>query len=451
MHGGDLVSARKVTLVVVVVALLLAAEGWLALDIKGQAGAERTEKLNLARTRAAAAAANRAVSDTKRKLSGTQQATARRVAARRQEAKLIAQSRTTLSAMNTRMASAGKILAGANASVARLRDCAHATTDSAAARRFLNPVAAVATLRNAGAACEAGLRAVDADAAVFPFDFSDPAPLRVGNVYYAYSTNASAGNVQLIASFDLAHWVIVGDALPALPSWAVPGATWAPTVTRIGSKYMMYYTVRSAVPAQCVSVASADSPAGPFVDKTKKPLVCQADRGGSVDPRVFVDAYGNATLLWKSEGAGGFTPQIWSQPLNPRGTALTGRASVLIGADRAWESGNVEAPALVAAGNELVLFYSGGQWNTSGYAVGAARCASPAGPCRKESGPVLTTHGSIAGPGSADFLRGADGTVWAFYSAYRAPHVGAPNSRLLHVARVDVSATSISFQAPNVR
>ena len=68
---------------------------------------------------------------------------------------------------------------------------ATATLDSRAG----NTPAAISALRLVQAACMR-VRADEGDDAVFPFDFSDPSVVRVGKVYYAYSTNAAAGNLQ---------------------------------------------------------------------------------------------------------------------------------------------------------------------------------------------------------------------------------------------------------------
>ncbi len=58
-----------------------------------------------------------------------------------------------------------------------------------------------------------------------------------------------------------------------------------------GPLFVMYYTVRHrASGRQCVSVAVSVLPQGPFVDASLAPLVCQFERGGSIDPSPFVDS-----------------------------------------------------------------------------------------------------------------------------------------------------------------
>ncbi|MGZ8763272.1 MAG: hypothetical protein ACXW2Y_08100, partial [Acidimicrobiia bacterium] len=92
----------------------------------------------------------------------------------------------------------------------------------------LNTVTAVAALRSAQPACADALTA--GSAAAFPFDFPDPSVIRVGALWFAYSTNAGAGNVQVLASSDRHRWLIIGNALPVTAPWADRGATWAPAV-----------------------------------------------------------------------------------------------------------------------------------------------------------------------------------------------------------------------------
>ena len=48
-----------------------------------------------------------------------------------------------------------------------------------------------------------------------------------------------------------------------------------------------------------------------------------------------------------------------------------------------------------------VLLYSGGWWESAGYATGYATCDSPLGPCAKVTTerPLHTNGGGVAGPG----------------------------------------------------
>jgi hypothetical protein len=293
-------------------------------------------------------------------------------------------------------------------------------------------------LRAAAGACSRTLAL--ATGAHFPYDFPDPFVLPAGGAYYGYSTNSGAGDIQVIRSADLTDWELVGNALPTLPGWAEPGATWAPSVLARGGGYVVYYTVREAASRrQCISRAVATRPTGPFHDDSAGPLVCQRELGGSIDPSPFVDADGRAHLLWKAEGTGGPPQTIWSQQLTADGLALTGTAHALITADHGFEQGVVEAPSLVHADGAYHLVYAAADWNSRRYTAAVATCAGPAGPCTKPAdGRLLSSGPRLAGPGGVELFRGHDGALWAAFHAFSEPNVGYPASRYLYLARVRI-------------
>ena len=273
--------------------------------------------------------------------------------------------------------------------------------------------------------------------AVYGQDFADPYVLEAAGTWYAYSTNRRGRNVPVIRSDDLRDWHPVGDALPELPAWSGRGRVWAPAVLARAGAYGLYYTTRvQGTDLQCVSVATASSPAGPFVDRSTGPFVCQADRGGSIDASPFVDVDGTAYLLWKSEDRGdGYPATIWSRRLSDDGLSLLGPAAPILEHDRDWERRTIEAPSMVRDGDSLHLFYSGGQWQGTAYAVGHAVCASPAGPCTKATTPVIASNGVLSGPGGQEVVHGPDGRRWLAYHAWVPAEGGyaAGARRLLHV------------------
>ncbi len=155
--------------------------------------------------------------------------------------------------------------------------------------------------------------------------------MRVGDVYYGYSTNSANANIQYARSFDLANWERQGDALPALPTWAAPnfGLTWAPGVIQIEDTFVLYYTTRDTESdLQCISLAVSDSPEGPFIDESTGPFVCQTEIGGSIDPYPFRDEDGQLYLLWKNDGnCCGKEIGLWVQPLSRGWSLLCRRAN----------------------------------------------------------------------------------------------------------------------------
>src|SRR5688572_3077624 len=90
---------------------------------------------------------------------------------------------------------------------------------------------------------------------VYNSDFPDPHVILVDGTYYAYSTVVSPSNIQVISSKNLVNWEDLGDALPALPKWAMinSGFTWAPGVIQIEDTFVMYYVARDKeADLQCI-------------------------------------------------------------------------------------------------------------------------------------------------------------------------------------------------------
>jgi hypothetical protein len=276
---------------------------------------------------------------------------------------------------------------------------------------------------------------------VYPFDFPDPDVILVGQSYYAYATNSVVGNIQILQSADRTHWTTVGDALPSLPPWAAPHYTWAPSVAQIGGKFVLYYAANLVGSGtECISVATATQPQGPYVDRTTAPLECQRALGGSIDPSSFVDSNGTPYLLWKSGKPG--TSKIWSEQLDSAGTAFAAGASAiaLLVPVHPWEAGTVEAPDLVEANGHYFLFFSGNDWNTASYAIGVAVCTGPAGPCLDSSvQPLLASGPGEEGPGGPSVFTDTTGGWWMAFHAWTPGAVGFPHSRDLYLRKLDLS------------
>jgi putative cell wall-binding protein len=277
--------------------------------------------------------------------------------------------------------------------------------------------------------------------AVWTDDFPDPWVLQVGGTYYAYSTNR-AGNVPTISSTDLVHWKTEGDALPDLPPWAGAHHTWAPAVTFVAGRYVLYYTVHDNVTGlQCISRATSTSPAGPFTDNSTGAMICQTDRGGSIDPAPFVDGDGALYLVFKSEGTlFGEPTRIWSQRMSPDGLGFAlWDPRELAHTDLSWEGRVIEGPSLFADSGTYYLFYSANEWASPAYTTGWARCAGPSGPCEKPNpNPLLTSRGGVAGPGGPTAFRDTAGRAWLAYHGWKSAAVGYDRggARMLHLDKL---------------
>jgi Glycosyl hydrolases family 43 len=354
---------------------------------------------------------------------------------RQLSARRLGQVTAEIAAARSMLAEAQSGVASGTIEIGDVHACAGGVERSVSALQAGDQSQAVATLSSVVPACE---NAIDSGSGgpVYPFDFADPDILVNQGTYFAYGTNSTAGNIQIMESPDLVHWTKVGDALPTLASWATPGDTWAPAVIHLKRAYVLYYTAAMAgSKVQCLSVATSHRPQGPFTDSTTAPLECQPSLGGSIDPSPYVDADGQPYLTWKSIGSDGHPATIWAQALDPQGTALVGTTpTALLSPTQSWEGSVVEAPTMVAADGSYFLFYSANNWNSADYAVGVARCGGVLGPCVKPlSGPLLASGPDYEGPGGeAVFTNDAGGLEMAF-QGWMPGAVGYPHMRLLFV------------------
>jgi beta-xylosidase len=254
-----------------------------------------------------------------------------------------------------------------------------------------------------------------------------------GGRYYLFtSQDAVPANVPVRSGSVVGHWGTMTDALPDLPAWATSGVTWAPDVARFGNHYMLYFTSRLAgvTPStMCIGDAISTAVAGPYI-ASAVPFICQTAQFGSIDPRVFVDADGTPYMVWKSDENARSTADthIYSQQLSADGMHLLGAPTAIFSPDEPWQGTIVEAPQLVLVRGIYYLFYSGGWFNQPYYAIGAARCAGPAGPCADTtSTPLLGSNAQGEGPGEESVFSN-DAGVWLLYTPFRStlPLPGPP-------------------------
>lgn len=264
--------------------------------------------------------------------------------------------------------------------------------------------------------------------AIAPFqldqDFPDPGALVVGDRVYAYATNRPGANVQVASTTDMTMWTMSDhDALPQLPGWAAPGKTWAPEPARLpGGRYALYFTASDAASTyQCIGVAFADDPEGPFASSAEKPLVCPVDEGGAIDASVTTDQNGQQYLVWKNDGnCCGYDTWIQAQPLAADGASLMGTPTRLTRQTEPWEGTLVEAPVIVHHDDEYVLLYSANDYANSSYVTGVATAKSLLGPYTKQKQPLLSTaasHGRYLGPGGEDLVS-FQGREWMLFHSW---------------------------------
>ncbi|WP_433181890.1 glycoside hydrolase family 43 protein [Actinoallomurus sp. CA-150999] len=261
---------------------------------------------------------------------------------------------------------------------------------------------------------------------VIPSNFPDPGVIKVGTTFYAYATNSHGKNMP-VASARSARgpWsILAADGLPRLGEWAKAGKTWAPDVSRRkDGKFLLYYAAHNAaLNRQCVGVAVASSPAGPFAPSGTKPLVCDAPAGahqGKLNPEIIdaagYEEAGRRYLLYKVGYNQYHKPSFLAlQRMSADGLHRVGKPKVIL--KQTNEPYTVEAPYLVHRGGKYVLFYSAGVFSKDNYQTRYAVASSLGGPYKKAAKPLMTTAGfgrKVNGPGGAVVV--ADAGSWRIF------------------------------------
>ena len=263
-------------------------------------------------------------------------------------------------------------------------------------------------------------------------DFPDPTVIQAADdAYYAYATQGTDDgeliHIQVARSENLVDWTILGDALPQAPVWATQIQNlWAPDVIYDAGRdrYVMYYSAHSdSTNAKCLAVATADDPAGPFVD-AGEPLLC-GPGFVNIDPMAFDDPVsGRRLLYWGS----GFEP-IKVRELAPDGMSFAEGSEatpvVYPGFERDY-SVLIEGAWVVYRDGWYYLFYSGDNCcgENANYAVMVARARDPLGPFERlgqangtGNSAILELKGPWYATGHNSVVTDAAGQDWIFYHA----------------------------------
>ena len=229
-------------------------------------------------------------------------------------------------------------------------------------------------------------------------DAPDPAVVRFGSTYYAYTTGTSWGNhigvltsAQPNTAWNTLHGTrFASSAFPSIPPgtsvrpWQVNGSQHAPGVFFVAGRYVMFYTAQTVsghLGHYCLSIATAASPRGPFADNTNVPLLCRDAEGGAIDPAPFVDASGRAWLYFKTfddVNHGSVPARIFVVALTSDGLHLAGAPRIVLAQENLSSPfETVENPQMFRAAGRFVLLFSRGNWTSNAYRQGYALCDTP--------------------------------------------------------------------------
>ena len=302
-------------------------------------------------------------------------------------------------------------------------------------------------------------------------DAADPQVVYSGGTYYAFTTGNALGNhiAALVSSSASSGYGPYTDscfgssALPNPSPWEQANTQTSPGVFQYGGHWVMFYDAAESghttdTGFDCLAVATTPSISPSdiqFSDVANSPLLCQST--GSIDPEPFVDpTTGLAYLVWKQNDGGSSAPAyIWAQQLSSAGTAFApgSQPTELLTNNTVaypWET-TVEDPSMKAAGDGFYLLFSAGPYMSSAYSEAIVTCRGPLGPCGGPQNQILTSYGSVLGPGGGSLFFDAGGNSWLAYTAWQGGSSGCTDytcgaARRLFVA--PVSLPNVNGQVP---
>jgi arabinan endo-1,5-alpha-L-arabinosidase len=282
----------------------------------------------------------------------------------------------------------------------------------------------------------------------------DPSIIRQGDWYYVFSTNIeheSGGFIPCRRSRDLSRWEKCGFVFDAIPAWArhaVPGTKgiWAPDISRVGARYLLYYAVSTFGSNQSVIGLATNTtldPGAPEFRWVDRGLVLRSrlqDRFNAIDPDLAVDRDGGLWLacgsFWEGIKMVRIDPATGLRPRGDSKLYSLARRSTARGGNTA-----IEAPYIITHGDFYYLFASFDQCCRgvdSTYYIVCGRSRDITGPYLDADGralmdgggsTVVTSNERFKGPGHNAVLRDGDRDLLV-YHAYDAANAGVPTLRI---------------------
>lgn len=265
-----------------------------------------------------------------------------------------------------------------------------------------------------------------------PVPLGDPFILLHGGTYYAYGTHSDEG-IEVYTSDDLLTWKYKGLALHKKDSWA-DRWFWAPEIYAVNGKFYMYYSADEHI---CVAVA--DSPAGPFLQSKKEPMI---DNEKCIDSSLFIDDDGTPYLSFVRFNDGN---NIWIAELEKDYVTIkkeTMKPCIHVSQkwEEVWPRVN-EASYILKHQGTYYMTYSANSYESPLYGIGCATATDVMGPWTKyEENPLLLTPGELVGAGHSAMFTDKAGKLRLVYHAHKDKNTIHP--RVMYIG--DVSFENVN-------
>lgn len=273
-------------------------------------------------------------------------------------------------------------------------------------------------------------------------NIGDPYLVTENGKYYVTATCDGKG-YDIYSSEDLVNWTKEGRIFTSSSTegW-VRSSLWQPQIV-IGDdgNYYLYYCGNNDGNSLRIGVAVADSITGPYKDALDHPLLPY--NVATIDPNLYKDDDGRMYLYFSRDCSenivdGHHTSQLYCIEMETYTSIKDDMDPVLlVTPEQDWElaSGDYrwnEGPDILKHDGKYYLFYSGGCYADSTYAIGYAVSDSPMGPFVKyENNPVISSTDSVSGPGNNSFFVTLDGKeLYTCYHTHTIKSIGGGNRKV---------------------
>ncbi len=261
----------------------------------------------------------------------------------------------------------------------------------------------------------------------------DPWILPYDGVYHLIGTTGDAwgkggGGFLAYSSTDLVNWTKHGPALrfDDPPTWAAYHF-WAPEMVERDGRFHLFYSGKTDATCRGTGVATSESPLGPFVNLSDRPLTPL--EWECLDGHLFTDGDGSNWFIFVHEWVQCPVGEMWAQRISDDFTRLEGERHLLfVGKSAPWSNKVIDGPMMVLRDGRCHLFWSSFEERPDregGYVCGVAAADSILGPYEHSAEPVIVGDG-----GHNCVFEGFDGRL---YTCFHQPN-RSPDERLrIHV------------------
>ena len=273
-------------------------------------------------------------------------------------------------------------------------------------------------------------------------NIGDPYLVTENGKYYVTATGDGKG-YDIYSSENLVDWKKENRIFSSSSKegW-VRSSLWQPQIV-IGNdgKYYLYYCGNNDNGSLRIGVASSDRIDGTYKDCLGEPLLPY--NVATIDPNLFVDDDGRMYLYFSRDCSenrvdGHPTSQIYCIEMESYTSIKEGtQPQLMITPEQDWEfaSGDYrwnEGPDVIKHEGKYYLFYSGGCYADSTYAIGVAVSDSPMGPFEKyDRNPLIASTDDVSGPGNNSFFYSPDGKeLYTCYHTHTIKIIGGGNRKV---------------------